>query len=297
MSRALYFVRQALIDLQRNLFVSGVTIITVGVVFLVLGVFAVIGYNLYFLAEQLSAELQMSVYLRDDLNAEQRSALEALLSTSTGVASVRLKSRAEALEDFRNRLGPDMTILDSLSDNPVPASLEVTFASGGKNPAIMHNLAQQLSDMPGVEEVQYSQGWVERFFGFLEIGRTVGLVIVALIVLSTLLIVSNTIRLAVYARQEEIQILILVGATNRFVKAPFCIEGVVLCTIGALLGTGLSWLLYWLVVPEVLVPSGFGGSGMTIIFLPSIGVAGMVIGGALLGLLGTVASLGKHLNL
>lgn len=297
MARALYFARQALIDLRRNLFVTGVTIVTVAVVFLVLGVFAVIGYNLYSLAEQLGAELQMSIYLRDDLRAEQRDALEHLLAASNGVAAVRFKSRAEALEEFRNRLGPDMTILDSLSDNPVPASFEVTFTTGGRNTTVMHDLAQQLSGMPGVEEVQYSQGWMERFFGFLEASRTVGLFIVALIVLSTLMIVSNTIRLAVYGRQEEIQILKLVGATDRFVKAPFCIEGIVVCTIGAAAGIGLSWLLYRLVVPEVLVPTGFGGSGITIIFLPAAGVAGMVVGGALLGLLGTMTSLGKHLNI
>ncbi len=297
MARVLYFARQALIDLRRNLFVTSVTMVTVAVVFLVLGVFAVIGYNLYSLEEQLSAELQMSIYLRDDLRAEQRDALEHLLAASNGVAAVRFKSRAEALEEFRNRLGPDMTILDSLSDNPVPASFEVTFTTGGRNTAAMHDLAQQLSGMPGVEEVQYSQGWMERFFGFLEASRTVGFIIVALIVLSTLMIVSNTIRLAVYGRQEEIQILKLVGATDRFVKAPFCIEGVVVCTIGAAAGIGLSWLLYRLVVPEVLVPTGFGGSGITIIFLPAAGVAGMVVGGALLGLLGTMTSLGKHLKI
>jgi cell division transport system permease protein len=297
MIRALYFVRQALIDLHRNLFVTGVTVGTVAVVFLVLGVFAVIGYNLYSLAEKLSAELQMSIYLRDDVSLEQRSTLERLLADSPGVESLRFKSRAEALEEFRSQLGPDMIILDSLSDNPVPASLEVTFATGGHNAAIMHTLAQKLSSMPGVEEVQYSQGWVDRFFRFLEASRTVGLILIALIVLSTLMIVSNTIRLAVYDRQEEIQILKLVGATDRFIKAPFCIEGVVVCTIGAALGTGLSWLLYDFVVPEVLVPTGVGGSGMTIAFLPAIGVAGMVLSGALLGLLGTMTSLGKHLNI
>ena len=276
---------------------SGVTVGTVAIVFLVLGVFALLGYNLDRLAERLQAGLHLAVYLEDDADEQQRDEIRHTLEQAPQVASVRYISQEQALKRFRERLGPQTTLLDGLEDNPLPASLEATFSARGRSTQAVSELAQAIVGLAGVEQVQYGQAWLDRFFDFLYLARMAGLAIGSLIVFATLLIVSNTIRLSVYARREEIHILKLVGATDRFVKAPFYIEGVLLGTVGAALGVVGIWLLHSLTAPLVRVPLGPGAGDLDLAFIPSPAVIAMVVGGATLGLLGTLTSLWRHLRI
>jgi cell division transport system permease protein len=296
-NRALNLLRQALLHIWRTPFVSTVTVVTVAVVFLLLGMFALLGYNLALMADRLGSGLEMSVFLKDDATDEQRAAIAETLRASPLVAEVREVSRAEALERFRRSLGAQSAVLQGLGEDLLPASFEVRLTQDGRDPEALAPLASGLANQPGVEELQYGQAWLDQFASFLRLARMVAGVVAALIVFSTLVIVSNTIRLSVYARQEEILILKLMGATDRFVKAPFYLEGVLLGTLGSTLGTAGIWLLFLLVQPGVLVPAGFAGSGAAVQFLPAVGVWAMLGGGTLLGLLGTFMSLWRNLRI
>lgn len=297
MVRLLYFLRRALTHIGRSPVVAGVTVGTVAVVFLIMGVFALVGHNLELLTHRVGSGLKLSVFLLDDCADQQREAIEKLLSSSPGVERVHFIDRDEAASRFRQRFGRQAEVLDELDENPLPESFEVTFAPAGQNPTSIGELAQQVVNLPGVEEVQYGQAWLDRFFRFVRTVRLLGLVVGVLIFLAALLIVSNTIRLSVFARREEIHILKLVGATDGFIKVPFYLEGVLLGLLGAGLGIALTWLAFALLVPEVLVPGWLEETRFTVDFLPLEMVVWMVGAGAFLGVLGTMSSLWRHLRI
>ncbi|MBW1871013.1 MAG: ABC transporter permease [Deltaproteobacteria bacterium] len=297
MARIFYFLRRALTNMGRSLSVSGVTIGTVAVVFLFLGVFALAGHNLVLLTERLGKSLQLVVFLDDDIDLGQQEVVRSKLESAAIVSEVIFVNRAQALTRFKQRLGPEASILEGLGENPMPASFEVTFVAGGRNPEAIADLAQQMVNLAGVEEVQYGQAWLDRFFNFVQTARLLGLIVGSLILLAAIVIVSNTIRLSVYARREEIHILKLVGATDRFIKIPFYIEGVLLGLAGSGLGTVFTWFVFVFLVPQLIFPAGVAQSEIGLEFLPSKGVVIMALGGAGLGVLGTLASLWRHLKI
>lgn len=296
MARLYYFFARAWRHMRRSPVVTGVTVGTVAIVFLVLGAFALVGHNLERLGDRLQTGWRFTAYLTEDASSEQVEAVRRLLSESSQVAEVAFVSRKEALERFRARLGSRAGMLDGLEANPLPASLEATFSPSGRTSSAASDLAQAVVALPGVDQVQYGQAWLERFFSFTNLARMAGLVIGSLIIFATLLIVSNTIRLSVYARREEIHILKLVGATDRFVQAPFYIEGIVLGALGAGMGLLGTWLLYSLAEPSVQIPLG-PSDEMKLAFLPGVALVLIAAAGAVLGLLGTLASLGRHLKI
>lgn len=281
--------------MARSLSVTGVTIGTVAVVFLLLGVFALVGYNMSLLADRLGEGLRLNVFLADDCSLGQREEIRKRLDESNKVSSVIYLSRAEALEIFTRRLGARAAVLDGVQ-NPVPASLQATFVPAARNPAEIGELAQKVVNLPGVEDVQYGQAWLERFFQFVGTSRMLGLVIGILVVLAAGVIISNTIRLSVYARREEIQILKLVGATDGFIKTPFYIEGILLGLLGAALGTLIAWAAFVFLVPGVIMPAGLATARVGVSFLPLPVVGAIVLTGGFLGTLGTMSSLWRHLK-
>jgi cell division transport system permease protein len=296
-TRLFYFLRRSLTHIGRSPVVAGVTVGTVAVVFLIMGVFALVGHNLELLTHQVGSGLKLSVFLLDGCDEPQREAVQKLLTSSEGVERVLFVDRQEAASRFRQRFGRQAEVLDELDENPLPESFEVTFSPAGQNPRSIGELAQRVVNLPGVEEVQYGQAWLDRFFRFVKTVRLLGLGVGVLIFLAALLIVSNTIRLSVYARREEIHILKLVGATDGFIKVPFYLEGVLLGLLGAGLGIALTWSAFALLVPEILVPGWLQETRFTVAFLPFEMVIWMVGAGAFLGVLGTMSSLWRYLKI
>ncbi len=296
MARLLYFLGQALRHMRRSPIVAAITVATQAVVFLLLGAAWVVAHNLGRTAERLEAGLELSVFLRDGADAAQVAEVRARLVGSGHVAEVREVSPEEALARFRARLGGDAALLEALGDNPLPASLEVALTPEGRTPEGVRALAASVRGLAAVEEVQFGEAWLDRLFEALGVMRLIGWALGGLLVFATLLIVSNTIRLSVYARQEEIHILELVGATELFVKAPFYLEGALLGLLGAGLGLGLvAGLFHWLAA-GVRLPLGPGAGSLPVELPPLEALAVFVAGGALVGVLGTFTSLWRHLR-
>jgi cell division transport system permease protein len=296
MRRWVYFLSQALLHIRRNPFVASITVVTVAVVFLVLGVIALLGYNLNLLSERLGSGMHLSVYLMDGIRPEQEDAIFETLRASPFVEQIRKMDSKEAVLAFRKTLRDQASLIDNLGDDLLPASLEVTLAQQDETPAQIQSLAKTLATLPGVEDLQYGQGWIEQYFGFVGLARMIGGIVGVLILFSTLMIVSNTIGLSIYGRQEEIVILKLVGATDSFVKCPFYVEGILLGALGSLLGALLTWILFLWFSNSSLSLSSITHQRLQLSFLPQLGMVVMFTGGALLGLLGTILSLGRHLK-
>ncbi len=296
MGHIAYFLSQAVKHIRRSPVVAGVTVATVAVVFLVLGVLLLAGHNLQRLADRLESGLEISVFIKAEASQEDRRVLRAKLRDSPLVAKVQSVSPKQALLDFRQSLGEQAAVLDGLGEDLLPASLRASFKPEGRDARAIRRLAKSLEGQAGVEEVQYGQGWLDRLLAFMAAARLLGALIGGLIVLATLLVVSNTIRLSVFSRREEIEILRLVGATESFLRTPFYFEGVMLGALGAAAGLGMTWLLYFLLGADLRIPMGPGEQFLALRFLAPW-LAGMVVlSGALVGLLGTSASLGRHLR-
>ena len=226
-----YFVREVFVSLKRNNWMSFASIGTVAVSLFVLGVFLLLVLNMNRMASTLESQVQISVYLQDELRGAEKDELEERISDLSGIQSVKYVDRDEAIERFRERLGDQKYLLDALGDkNPLPDSFEVTVMQ----PSMVQTAAETIAQFDGVAEAKYGQDVVEHLFDITRLMRVFGLLLMVLLAGATIFIISNTIRLTVFARRKEIAIMKYVGATDWFIRWPFLLEGVVLGCIGGL---------------------------------------------------------------
>jgi cell division transport system permease protein len=246
----LHFVRAAVRGLRGSPLTSAVSVLTIAVAVIPLGGLLVITGNMRMLLDRHAAERHVTAFLEQALDPAHEEALARRAAELPGVSRVDLVTREAALERFRERLGGS-TLLEALEQNPLPASLEITLAPGVTRGAQAARVAAALDRLEGVEEVVGGESWVEGYARALALVRSAGLGLGTILAAATLLIVANTIRLAVYARRDEIEILALVGASRTFVRLPFVIEGAIQGTLGGLLGLLLLFVLFRAAVPQL----------------------------------------------
>ena len=227
-----YFIQEVFRSLRRNNWMSFASVGTVAVSLFVLGVFLLLVMNMNRLASMLESEVQISVYLEDGIKAEARRDLQQDIVNMQGIETVKFVSPEEAKQRLSERLGDQKYLLDALGDkNPLPDSFEVTVV----HPDMVGTAADAIARMDGVESAKYGQDVVRHLFDITRLIRIFGLVLMLLLAGATLFIISNTIRLTVFARRKEIAIMKYVGATDWFIRWPFLMEGMVLGFIGGLL--------------------------------------------------------------
>jgi len=287
-----YFVRAALRGLLGSPLPSVVSIATIAVAVIPLGGLMIITGNMRALLDRQGESRQVTAFLDLELDAAEETALARRAAALGGVARVELVTREAALERFRDRLGGG-ALLEALEENPLPASIEVTLAPGEDRAEEAGAVAAALRALPGVEEVAGGEAWVEGYARALALVRGAGLGLGAILALATLLIVANTIRLAVYARRDELDILALVGASRTFLRVPYLIEGVIQGTLGGLLGVGLLYGLYRIAVPQLgdALELFLGWSQPS--FLAPESIAALVAGGAAFGLFGAAVAVAR----
>ena len=283
-------VRSALRGLRSSALTSGIAVLTIAVALVLAAGFALIVNNMAGVLQRFGEELQVIAYLDDGLDAQATRALAASVETVEGVRSVKLVSKQAALARFRESLGGS-SLLDGLEGNPLPASLVIALLPESRTPHGIEILVAALSGLPGVAELAHGQEWVEGYARFASLVRAGGGVLALVLGLAALLIVANTIRLAVYAREDELDILALVGASRSFVRIPFLIEGLLQGAAGGGLAVGLLFAGFHGVLPQL----EYGlelilGNGSPNFFDPVEVV--IVIGtGAGLGLVGSIGAL------
>jgi cell division transport system permease protein len=239
------------------------------------------------LLDRFGEDILVSAYLEAGLPDPERRALALRVEGEPGVESVQLVSEEEALRRFREASAGQASLLEGLDENPLPASLEIALAPEARSSEGLATLVAALEGLGGIEELGYGTEWVEGYARATALIRAIGIGIGVVLALATLLIVANTIRLAVYARREEIEILRLVGAGRSFVSIPFLVEGFIQGTLGGVLAVAL---LYWFF--RVLLPGFEGGLELLLgfarpAFLGVEGVLALIVGGAALGTLGS----------
>lgn len=285
-----YFVSEALTSLWRSRLVNAVSIGTIAVSLFVLGAFLTVASALSGLVARWTETVQVIVYLEDDSEARVRESLENRLRADPAVASLEFVAREQALARFRAMFRDLSSLPEDLGENPFPASLEVNLRPERQSAAEVERLAKAFAGVPGVREIQYDLLWIERLSTGIRLVRVVGAFLGGILVLAAVFTISNVIRLTIYAREDELDIMRLVGATRAYVKGPFVTEGVIQGGLGGLVATFLLWTaLAWLsrdLATSDLLPRA------TLALSPLIGAL-LVAGGMAVGLAGSLMSLSR----
>ena len=287
-----YFVREVCISIKRNNWMSFASISTVAVSLFVLGMFLIIVLNMNRMASMLESQVQINVYLDDKLKGSEIDDLEDDLKKMQGIESVQYVSRDDAIVRLRERLGDQKYLLDALGDkNPLPNAFEVTV----KQPTMVETAAKAIEKFGGVESVKYGQDVVEHLFDMTRLVRIFGFTLMLLLAGATLFIISNTIRLTVFARRKEIAIMKYVGATDWFIRWPFLLEGVVLGFFGGVLASIALRSIYGLITAKVYSTLAFLPLIPQYPFVNFISLV-MVLSGMGIGALGSTISLKRFLK-
>lgn len=208
------------------------------------GIFLFIFVNLNSFLSNWNREVQLMVYLKDDITQQQKVDVESLLNKGSNVQSVMFISREDAWSDFQNLFADKSGLLEELEFNPLPASYRVHFEEGPDRVDSIRQAAESALTVPGVESVDYGEQWIAGFETFLIFLKIFLVALGGILAMGVLLIISNTIKLSVYSRREEIELMLLIGANPRFIKTPFFLEGIFHGTLGAIISIALLKLLH-----------------------------------------------------
>lgn len=287
-----YFIKEVYLSFRRNGWMALASVGTVMLSLFILGFFALVVLNLNKMADTLESQVQISVYLKADVEKGGTDAIEKELKQLNGVQSIKFIPKEQAIEKFREQLGDQQFLLDALDGtNPLPDSFALTASS----PELVRDLARQAESIEGVESVSYSQDIVDHLFGLTHLIRLTGAAVIVLLFGAAIFIISNTIRLTVFARRKEIAIMKYVGATDWFIRWPFLLEGIVLGFAGGGIASLLLYAVYINITNEIY---------QVMAFFPLIPVhpsmdyaaAALTVCGMLIGAAGSALSLKRYLK-
>lgn len=282
----MYAFREALAAFRRAPVLTGLSSAMVGMALLVVGLFGLATYNLRLALSAIEERVEVVVYLRDDARASEIDLAQNELAELPEVARVRFVTKAQALERAREELPEFGDLFSGLEVNPLPQSLEIELRPGNRTPTAVESVSKRAEAYPFVEDVRYGREWVDKLFTLQRVGAATTVVLGSAFAGVAALIIATALRIAIFARREEIYVMRLVGATNGFIRRPFLLEG----AMAGLLGGVLAWILTYLTYRGVYaylfalawIPGRWIGLGL---------VLGMVFGA-----LSSALAIRKHLR-
>ena len=236
------------------------TLLTVSLSVLIFAFFYLVYNNMLRVGDKLGDDLRLIVYLEDEPGPEMQTQLTRKILAFDEVEDIRFISKLEAYNRFSEQLGGDRDVLDDMPPDFLPASIEVIPLKNLRSLSQVKLFSEYLSKLPGTIKVQYGQDWIERFYYFTRLISIIVLLSGGLLILTSVFMVSYTIRLTILGRQSELELLKLVGATNNYIRTPFLIEGILQGLIGSIVGIiSLYSLFHWIKLK-------FAGPGILTIF-------------------------------
>ena len=264
----LYTIRETLIAFKRAPLLTGLSAAMVGLALFVVGLFGLATHNVRLYLETLEERVEVVAYLRDDATTADIAAMEGALTMLPAVLGVDFVTKAEALERAYTELPEFNEILTDLEVNPLPASIEIQLRPGNRTPAAADRVAQQAALHPIVEEVQYGQEWVDKLFTLRRMGAVTTTVMGTAFAVVAALIIGTAVRIAIFARREEIKIMQLVGARDSFIHRPFLLEGGITGALGGAVAVLLTYTTFWSVFNYLFtiswIPWEWAGIGMSV---------------------------------
>jgi cell division transport system permease protein len=258
-------------------------VVTIAFSLFAFGLFGLVAINIRKALEQVEERVEVRAFLEDSTDIESVAAAMKDIGEFSEVARVEYVSKEQALERARKEMGEFADVFEA---GVLPASIEVYLRSGMRDPTTVKSVADRIRTYHFVDDVRYGEEWVEKLYRLRTIATVAGLALGIAFAAVAIIIIGATIRMTVLARAKEISIMRLVGATDMFIRLPFLIDGLVKGVLGGLLALIFVWVANR-VVNEYFLQTIFFSREM--VFLG-------VVGGAFMGVLGSLVSVGRHLR-
>lgn len=282
-----WFFREAVRRIWVSKRTSFVAVAMIAISLLIVGTFLLVAENLGRAAAQWQGRSRIVIYLEPAATPQEAQAVDAFLAARPELAKRRFVSREEALARFKSYFANLSEVVGQLDDNPFPPSYEVEVDPRlAQSRGLVNNIAQ-LRAMAGVEQVQYDWEWLTRLRRLVNVINIIGLVTGGILGIAACFTIANVIRLTMLLYREEIEIMRLVGATERIIRGPFLLEGFLQGTIGGVLAVVLLFVLYEVSRRSLAPSSSILWSFLFLGFLPWQKIAALVAGGMFAGWFGS----------
>lgn len=289
-----YFFKDVFKSIWRNRVMTLASLFVLMSCMLIMGTSIVVSFNINGVAEKIENQNEIIIFLKDDINQADLNNLENEIDKDSRITKKVYFSKEQALQEFIEQRGGDEYLYNSLKeDNVLPASLRLSF----KNDGNISQFVDSLKKMAGVDQIRFNKDLVNKVDNFSKIVNFIGMWLIIILAIVSLFIIQNTIKIALFTRKKEINIMKYVGATDSFIQAPFVLEGIFIGIISSGLAFGIQYVLYQKVITKVI--SSFGIDIITAvpfremflyILIPFIAM-GLFVGG-----LGSLMSIRKYLK-
>ncbi len=291
MRRLFYLLREAWANMRANRTTTVVAILTTAFTLSCVGIFLLLYVNLRSAAGWLQEDVKIMVYLEDQLTRESVAELEGRLKADRMVAATVFISKEQALGEFRAQFPADSHLLEGLGQNPLPASFVVTLASQFRSPDAVKRWTERVRTIVGVAKVDYNQEWIDALAGLIRYIELIAIGVGVILSTAAVTIIGNTIRLTLFSRREEVEILRLIGATRWFIRIPYLLEGAVLGACGSALSLLILKGGFELFRQQISSTGRLSGIEHMITFFPFSVCLALVLVGIGLGFAGSFVSL------
>ena len=275
--------RETMIGFRRAPMLSALSITTIAFSLFAFGLFSLVAVNIRKTLRDVESRVEIRAFLADGTAVETVSAAMGDIGAFPEVSRVEYVSPDSALARARSELGEFKDVFESAF---LPASIDVRLREGHRDPATVRAIASRIKSLEFVDDVRYGEDWVDKLYKIRNVATAAGVILGLAFASVSVIIIGATIRMAVMARAREISIMRLVGATDAFIRRPFLIEGFLKGVLGGVVALALTWFAS-MVISRNFIQTEFFSSG-----LASLGL----IGGALIGVLGSSLSVGRHLR-
>ena len=281
-----YIVREALRAFRRAPLLAGLSSGMIGLSLFLVGLFGLAAYNIRRVLDRVEARVEVIAYLRDDALPEVVTIAQKDISGYAEVREVNYVSREAALLKARRELPEFESLFGTLDTNPLPASIEVMLRPNQSGAAAVEAVAARIRMYPFVEDVRYGSEWLDKVYLLRRVAAAATLILGAAFAIVAALIIGAAIRMAIYARRDEIGIMRLVGATESFVRRPFLVEGLLTGLLGGIVALFATWLAFTVVSRSVF----------QLEWLPVEWIGVGLLAGGLVGVLASGAAVHRHLR-
>ncbi len=281
-----YPFREAVAAFRRAPLLTSLSSMMVGVALFVVGLFALASYNLRLALTAIEERVEVVAYLRDDASPDDIDRARQELAKLPEVLSVRFVSKKAALERARKDLPEFSELFSDVEVNPLPQSLEIELQPDARNKQAVGRVADAARGYSSVEDVRYGQEWVDKLFALRRIGAVTAAVMGGAFALVAALIIGTALRIAIFARREEIHVMRLVGATNGFIRRPFLIEGAMAGLLGGVIAWGLTYTTY----------RGLYAYIFAVAWIPQSWVLAGVLAGGIFGAISSALAVRRYLR-
>lgn len=282
----MYALREAISAFRRTPVLTGLSASMIALSLFVIGLFGLAAHNVREVIHGVEARVEIVAYLRDDASPASVDQTQQQIRDMRQVRAVRYVSREEALATAQRELRELNAVFGGLESNPLPASFEVSLHPGQADANAVRTVAERVARLPYVEDVSYGNDWLDKVFVLRRVAAAATITLGAGFAVVAALIIGAAIRMAIFARRDEIIIMRLVGATDAFIRRPFVIEGLMTGAIGAVLALLATWGTYRLLSDAVF----------QLEWMPQLWLVAGMAAGAVVGVLASMVAVRRHLR-